>query len=249
VSTPLVLLISNDDVLLRRGTIAACQLLLTDHKAACAGGPIAGFSMRNETSRRASIPTVVSSARNLHGKSCYQAIQSFRRVHRDIWNMVHRTDVMEGAWSFAASNDITELHMLEFAVSEYCLTQGYVLSTPKSHYLRLESQTHRGLHELPDDEIYRVGSSDWFSKQHRIDAALSLILEEGQTLEGQDYRLDLLRGRVIYGLYDRIGLHIRRWIGRARVLPWPLTRRLAEHLPLIPLSAFPTPRDSPSTLI
>ena len=219
VSTEAILLVDNDDILLRRGLERATHHL-NDCPSIGAGGPIIGFTMRGPNSRFSSAPLLYSSCSHISAATRHKEVNRYRQQHANLWNLVYRTTAMKSAWRATREFDPVELHQLEFFLCERLLTQGSICQTSLPHYARLENQSDRLVMSVQLDPKDQVGGESWLALAASFDSRISLTGNGflGSTNE-QAMRIELIGGRASYSMIDKVALRIRRWISMVNWMP------------------------------
>lgn len=244
VTTPYLVRIDNDDILLEPGTDRAVAALDADADAILAGGDLAGFFHEGPTSRRASLPFSLANTGDLDCPDVVQALVRNRLHYRPVWNSVMRSAPYREAWDIVADVYGIEAHLAEFAMTDLMLAKGRFLQQGIPHYLRLENQTVRGISSLTRVDHITIDSPEWWAHSDQLDDVIrSMPKVSGADLGTQAARIRLLQMGVqgtTKGAQRRILTHHR--IGAVHFVPFSVTKSLASRGLVLPLPLY-SPRN------
>jgi len=239
VTTPYLVMIDNDDLLVPEGVEIALNALLADPQASLAGGDLVGFCHPGPKSNRSSWPIRLTATKDLDLDDRREAIRRNRLGYRPIWNLVSRTSDFQHAWAAIEASSVIEPHLIEFLLSDLMLAAGRFRWQRIPHYLRLENQHQRAIHDLQQSEEMTIGSRSWWTQgdelQEIVAAALDITSEDLPDLRS---RWGLLtQGTSFPG---PLGLQVRRLrtlLARTTALPlsgveWLAARGFVLSLPL-----------------
>lgn len=243
VTTPYLIRIDNDDVLLEPGTERALSALDEDQDSISAGGDLTGFFHDGPGSSRSSLPFALTATKDLDCPDAVRALSRNRLSYRPLWNSVMRTEPYRDTWEAVANVRGIEPHLTEFAVADTLLARGRFIHQTLPHYLRLENQRIRGIASLVRPDQVEIGSPTWWNHSDRIDAVISkLPMVAGSHFGTQRERVRLLQEGV-KGSSRRARYRIRshQRLGAIRLVPFAMTKTLASRGLVLPLPLYTAP--------
>lgn len=172
VSTPYAVLADNDDMVLSAGVGKAAAALSARTDAVAAGGPVLGYFHSGPSSDRMSLPLLLSGRRVFLDSDPMKRLSEYRQRYSIIWNHVVRTTVLRDSLNALHDGSVRESHLIEFFVTDYWLLAGAVLGVRRPHYLRLENQSQRAIHDVPARAESDPMSAAWVESASKADKRL-----------------------------------------------------------------------------
>jgi len=190
VDTPYVIMVDNDDVILRGGVIAAIKFLQSESSCIFAGGDLLGFLRSNQGKNRVSWPKTSYYTGELHLKGGLEAINQNRLAFRSIWNSVFTTESLNWCWNEILNCEVRDPYLIEFLLIDLAFCRGRYYYTGVSHYMRLQNQSNRAIASLGFKSVDQGRQpKSWWQESESGDRILAKFLNiDSIELESQFFR-------------------------------------------------------------
>jgi len=220
VDTPYLIMIDNDDLLIPRGTDLAIKALERGRNLSMAGGDLVGYSHPSAHSWASSVPIYLTSTKDLDCDSPFESITRNRLNYRPIWNSVSNAAIFRRNWEIVEQSRVIEPHLVEFLMADLMCAAGRFHWESVPHYLRLENQSERAIHEVTPTEQNTIGTPSWWDQAHEVDTIVMNSLGLNQAIPSSISRWELLTaGPPINRKRDRVRFRLRHLISRIYLLP------------------------------
>jgi len=240
VETEFVVLVDNDDFVLRRGLMAAISVLRKDKKSIFAGGPVLGFQ-QSSNNGRCSFPLKRVDTSELDELYGIELINQNRDSYRELWYSVFRLDAYIEIWDKILDLGLTDPYVIEYFVGDYAAILGSYHFTGVPHYIGLENQTQRVIDSFSSEDRFGLATANGWSQLEVADAFLSDLGGIQPSLNSSFSRAALSAGFVTRPLRGFPRRATRQALSSFRILPLALMLKVAESGRSIPLPLHPEP--------